>query len=262
MSGSEKANKYSTLSLVVPMYNEEDRVGESLDPLLQFIGTRPPGSRILFVDDGSTDATVAVVERRLEQADGARAEILSQPHAGKGAAVRFGLMQASTDLAAFCDVDLATPLEELDAIIEAAASRPCLAIGSRAVDGAVIEQHEVRRRELAGRAFNRLVRNSLCGGVKDTQCGAKAAATPIWRSILSHSREGGFAWDVEVIALSLRLDIPVSEIGITWNHDERTRVRVLHDGMAMVFSVPRIWRHVRHAHAGPELIPDAAAATA
>jgi len=238
-------NGRSTLCLVVPMYNEEERVAETLDPLIEFIGSKGEGSRLLFVDDGSTDGTVDVVRGRLERRDCDNADMLTRPHAGKGAAIRSGLLQARTDVAAFCDVDLATPLNELDRIVNAADTGSCLAVGSRATQDAALENRETRRRELAGRTFNRVVRHSLCGGIVDTQCGAKAAPSAVWRRVLDHSNEEGFAWDVEVIALCLRLEIPVREIGITWNHDERTRVRVLHDGMAMVRSVPRIWRRVR-----------------
>jgi dolichyl-phosphate beta-glucosyltransferase len=241
-------------------------VAESLDPLLEFISAWPSGSRLLFVDDGSADRTMEVVTRRLQRFGGEAAAIVSRPHAGKGAAVRFGLSEANTDLAAFCDVDLATPLDELDRIIEEAVSGSCLAIGSRAAPGAQIHQREVRRREIAGKAFNRLVRASLCQGVADTQCGAKAASTEVWRSILERSHEDGFAWDVEVIASAIRLNIPVCEVGIRWNHDERTRVRVVHDGLAMVLAVPRIWWSVRRLQARPApgqgAVPTAASAAA
>ena len=108
--------------------------------------------------------------------------------------MRAGLQAANTELAAFCDVDLATPLTELGRVIDIAESGACLAIGSRAVPDARIRQHEKRRREIAGKAFNRLVRRGLCEGVADTQCGAKAAPTWVWQAILPFSREDGFAW--------------------------------------------------------------------
>lgn len=237
------------------MYNEEDRVVESLDPLLEFIAAKGEGSQLLFVDDGSTDRTVEVVKSRLQRQHSATADVLMRPHAGKGAAIRSGLLQARADVAAFCDVDLATPLDELDRIVREAHSGSCLAVGSRATEGAALEQRETWRRELAGRAFNRVVRTSLCGGVLDTQCGAKAAPSTVWRTILDYSSEDGFAWDVEIIALCVRFEIPVREIGIVWNHDDRTRVRVLHDGVAMVRSVPRIRRRVRQLTPVPQVIP-------
>jgi dolichyl-phosphate beta-glucosyltransferase len=245
MTKLERGGDHPTLCLVVPMFNEEERVAESLDPLIDFISDRPQGSTLLFVDDGSTDRTVEVVTGRIEHRRAYMATILTRPHVGKGNAVRAGLQAARTDVAAFCDVDLATPLPELQRIVDAAASGSGLAVGSRATRDAAIGHHEKRRREIAGKAFNRLVRAGLCRGVADTQCGAKAAPTWVWEAILPFSREDGFAWDVEVIASALRLGIPVHEVGVQWNHDERTRVRVFHDGMAMVLAVPRIGRNVR-----------------
>ena len=241
-----------TLCLVIPMFNEEERVGESLDPLLDFVSDRPAGSSLIFVDDGSTDRTVEVVTAGIKRHGTDSAIVLPRPHAGKGAAVRAGLQAAQTVVAAFCDVDLATPLVELSRVIEIAESGSCLAIGSRAVPNALVQQHEKRRREIAGKAFNRLVRTRLCGGVADTQCGAKAAPTWVWQTILPFSREVGFAWDVEVIAAARRLRIPVREIGVEWNHDDRTRVRVLRDGMLMVLAVPRIYRNVRRIRPAPD----------
>lgn len=247
-----------TLCLVVPLFNEEERAVESVDRLLDFISARPVGSQLIFVDDGSTDRTVEVLTAAIGRRGNAAATILRCQHAGKGAAVRSGLGEATTDLAAFCDVDLATPLDQLARVIDLAALRSCLAIGSRASKQATVERRESHRREWAGKAFNRLVRGGLCGGLTDTQCGAKAAPTAAWQAILPHCRETGFAWDVEAIALALRLAIPVRELGITWIHDERTSVRVLRDGLAMVRAVPRITSNVRPVRSRPlwAFVPD------
>jgi dolichyl-phosphate beta-glucosyltransferase len=242
-----KARQELLLSLVVPMYNEEDRAPEAVDPLLEFARGWAPGSRVVFVDDGSTDRTVEVVTQRIQRRDPDTATILRRPHAGKGAAVRAGLRAADGGVAAFCDVDLATPLGELERVILEAVDGGCLAIASRAADGATIDNHEERRRELAGKAFNKLVKAWLCPGVLDTQCGAKAAPAEVWRKILPYSQEDGFAWDVEVIAAAVRLAIPVREIGVRWNHDQRTRVHVYRDGLSMVLAVPRISLALRRA---------------
>ena len=253
MHDVERVGGHQTLCLVVPMFNEEERVGESLEPLLDFVSSRPAPCDLIFVDDGSTDQTIDVVRAGIKRHGTDNATLLRRPHAGKGAAIRAGLLAAKAEMAAFCDVDLATPLAELDRIIDVATSDSCLAIGSRAAPDATIRQHETRRREVAGKAFNRLVRTGLCGGVADTQCGAKAAPSWVWQAILPFSREDGFAWDVEVIASARRLRIPVREVGVEWNHDERTRVRVFRDGMLMVLAVPRIGLNVRRIRPTPGL---------
>jgi dolichyl-phosphate beta-glucosyltransferase len=104
-------------------------------------------------------------------------------------------------------------------------------------------------RELLGRTYNSVVRALLTPGISDTQCGAKAAPASVWSEILGHCREDGFAGDVEMIATALALDLPVQEMGVTWAHDNRTRVHVLRDGMAMVAAVMRIWRRLNLAEA-------------
>jgi dolichyl-phosphate beta-glucosyltransferase len=231
------------------MYNEEDRVSETFASFVEFIRRQARGSWLVFVDDGSEDATVEVVYRALEahRADDC-VTVLCRSHEGKGAAVRAGLSETVTDIAAFCDVDLATPLEQLELLVAEAIRQPSLAIGSRSTAAAQVLRHERRRRELLGKAFNRVVRLALCRGIADTQCGAKAAQATVWKAILPYSVEDGFAWDVEVIALARRFGIPVTELGVRWSHDERTRVRLGRDGVAMVLALPRIWYHV---HKGP-----------
>lgn len=238
-----------SVTLVVPMYNEEERGAEAIDPLLDFIGAYPSGSRLLLVDDGSDDRTVEVVRARIAaRGAGHLAAVLEEPHAGKGAALSAGLDAAEADVAAFCDVDLATPLPELARLIDAAAAGGCLAIGSRATAEAKLEVRESRARELAGRAFNGAVR-WLCPGIADTQCGAKAAPTWLWRRLLPHLHQVGFAWDVEVVALALRIGEEVQELGVEWHHDERTKVKVLRDGARMVRALPTIALDVRRAAA-------------
>ncbi|MDQ6796640.1 MAG: hypothetical protein M3011_01220, partial [Actinomycetota bacterium] len=100
-------------------------------------------------------------------------------------------------------------------------------------------------REVLGKCFNRLVQLTLIPGVYDTQCGAKVASTAVWRRLLPHCHEDGFAWDVEAVAVARRLGLPVHEIGVRWSHDRRSSVRPWRDGMAMVRAVPRIRRGVR-----------------
>jgi dolichyl-phosphate beta-glucosyltransferase len=245
MARASQRDDRATVTVVVPMFNEEERVAESFAPLLEFVGDLPAGSRLLFVDDGSSDRTTEVIRTAMAKSKTHLVDVVELDHAGKGAALRAGLVGLETDLAAFCDVDLATPLDQVAILIAAAARLDGLVVGSRASTDADIKQHESLKREIAGRAFNGLVRMTLCPGIADTQCGAKAAPTATWDAILSRSREDGFAWDVEIIAIARRLSIPVEEIGVRWEHDERSRVRVGRDGAAMVLAVPRIWRNVR-----------------
>ncbi len=233
-----------SLTLVVPVYNESLRFGLYASQLGDFIARCPAGSELIFVDDGSSDDTPGLIERFIADRRETPIRLLRRTHRGKGAAVGVGLNSASSEMACFCDFDLATPLDELARIIAAAERIPILAIGSRGAASAQIKRHQHRTREFLGRTYNRLVQLCLVPGVADTQCGAKAAPTDIWAQIIPACREEGFAWDVEVIAVARMLGVRVQEVGIEWGHQEGSRVNLLSDGARMLCAVPRIRRNV------------------
>ena len=233
-----------SLTLVVPLYNEAARFDHFAAELAAFVAGQPAGSELVFVDDGSADDTVTLVEKFLASAPACRARLLRRPHLGKGAALQAALSTATTPVAGFCDLDLSTPLADFGRITDAARQAPIVAIGSRDLAASQITKQEGAVREFLGRAFNRAVQLMVAPGIVDTQCGAKVAQTRLWRAILPHCRERGFAWDVEVVAVASSLDIPVLEIAIEWRHDEGSQVRVLRDGIAMLRALPRIRRNV------------------
>ena len=229
-----------SMTLVVPMYNEERRVGDCALPLINFVENWSSDSRLIFVDDGSSDATVEKLNVIIDESGSKRVSVLRRPHEGKGSALRSGLLRADTELAGFCDLDLATPLGELQRLFATSYSHDALVIGSRSHADAQLLRRESKKRELAGRAFNRFVQMLLCPGIRDTQCGAKVAPSRIWHRILLDSQENGFAWDVEVIAAALWAGIRVLEMGVRWSHDERSKVNVSRDGVSMVLAVMKL----------------------
>jgi SAM-dependent methyltransferase len=239
----------TTVGLVVPVFEEERRISEFGPALLDFIEAQPPGSELVIVDDGSGDRTAALVEELLAGRPGAPARLLRRPHEGKGGALAAGLAALATDVGAFCDLDLSTPLEELARIVDAATRADVLAIGSRDLAASTVVQRESRLRETLGRSYNRLLQATVTPGIVDTQCGAKAASMAVWQRLLPHTRQLGFAWDAEVVAVALGLGVVVREVPITWHHDGRSKVRVGRDGLAMVRETPRIWRSARTAAA-------------
>ncbi len=165
---------------------------------------------------------------------------MRRSHAGKGAAVVAGLREASAAYAGFCDLDLSTPLDDLERVYRAATRAEVLATGSRDLATSTLVRRETRTREFLGRAYNRLLQATVVPGIVDTQCGAKVASRSVWAQILPWCREPGYAWDAEAIAIALAAGIPVQEVPISWRHDDRSKVRVLPDGTAMVLATRRI----------------------
>ncbi len=234
-----------SLGLVVPLFDEVERFPEFAPRLVDFVSDLPPGSELIFVDDGSTDGTAALVEDLVRTHPDRPVRLLRRAHEGKGAAVAAGLLASTADDRGFCDLDLSTPLDHFQQVRRAAAEVPALAIGSRDMATSQVLEAESAVRTALGRAFNRLIQATLAPGVVDTQCGAKVASGVIWETVLPLCREKGFAWDTEVIAVATALDVAIQEVPIDWRHDDRSKVRVLRDGTAMVWAVPRIWHNVR-----------------
>jgi glycosyltransferase involved in cell wall biosynthesis len=230
------------ISLVVPLFDESARLGRCLPPILDFIAATPEGSELILVDDGSTDQTAAIVQRMLAEHADAPARLLRRPHEGKGGALTAGLLVATAPVVGFCDLDLSTPLDDVDTIFDTAERGRILVIGSRELPSSTLLRHQGRIREFLGRAYNRAVQLTVAPGILDTQCGAKAAARDVWEQILKHSAEVGFAWDVEVVGLARRLRIPVQEVGVQWSHDDRSRISIWRDGIKMLQALPRIRR--------------------
>ena len=231
------------LSLVVPVFNEVSRLGGAVEPLLAFVAARGAGGELIFVDDGSTDETPKLLDA-VEAPPGVSVRVLRRAHVGKGAAVQAGIADATCPIVAFCDVDLATPLDELARIV-AVAEQGVLAVGSRGLPTSKLGVREHRSRELLGKAYNRAAQLLVTPGIADTQCGAKAAPRTLWREIVDGVTETGFAWDVDVIAQALARDRPVVEVPIAWNHQPGSALHVARDGVRMLRALPRIRRHAR-----------------
>ena len=239
-----------SLGLVVPLFDEEDRFAEFGKLLVDFVADQPPGSELLFVDDGSTDATVSLVEELIAASGGRPVRLLRRSHRGKGAAVAAGLREVGGRYVGFCDVDLSTPLDQLDRLFAAARRAPVLVVGSRDLAGSVLTRSEGPVREALGRTYNRLLQATITPGIVDTQCGAKIATREVWDAVLPHCREEGYAWDAEAIAVARALRIPVQEVPIEWRHDDRSKINVARDGAAMVWATTRIWRTARRLRGG------------
>ena len=214
------------LSIVIPAYNEEARLPASLGAIAAYLSAKASAPRVevLVVDDGSSDAT------------GPRAEEAARRHAlplrvlrlaenrGKGAAVRAGCLEAAGALVLVSDADFSTPVYEWEKL--AAAGAP-VAIGSRALDEALVKEKQPFFRQAMGKLFNRLVRLVAVPGIHDTQCGFKLFTLEAAREIFSRTKVDRFAYDVEALLLARQLGYAIAEVPVLWFNSADSRVTLL-----------------------------------
>ena len=222
-------------SLVIPAFNEADRIGQTLRDSLDYLQTVSPESELIVVSDGSTDATSNVVREVFAAQDKIETRLLeNSPNRGKGAAVRTGLLAATRQIGLFSDADLSTPIEESPKLIDPiAAGEVDIAIGSRALNRRLIGNRQPWRREQAGRVFNLIVRVATGLPFWDTQCGFKAFRLSVCRPILEAAQADGFGFDVELLYLAQRAKLRMREIPVRWNHNEGSKLHVVYDSVRM-----------------------------
>ena len=226
-------------SLIIPAYNEADRIGQSVRSALDYLQTASPGSELIVVNDGSTDATSDVVRNAFANSGGITTRLMEHsPNRGKGAAVRDGLLAAIHSIGLFSDADFSTPIDEAPKLIEPiAADEVDVAFGSRALDRTLIGHRQPWRREQGGRVFNLIVRLATGLPFWDTQCGFKAFQLEKFRPLLRQAQTDGFGFDVELLFLARKANLRMREIPVRWNHYEGSKVNVVRDSVRMVREV-------------------------
>jgi dolichyl-phosphate beta-glucosyltransferase len=231
------------VSIVIPAYNEERRIGRTLERICAFTPRTCTIREVLVVDDGSRDGTVALVER-LAAAGFRSVRVLRNPaNRGKGYAVRHGVLAAEGSAILFSDADLSTPVEELDQLVPALA-RADVVIGSRALPESVLEVHQPLYRELSGRTFNLLFQALVLPGVHDSQCGFKLFDRTAARDIFPRLTVDGFGFDIEILYVARRLRYRIEEVGVRWIDDPDTKVTLWKDAPRMFSDLLRVrWRH-------------------
>ncbi len=231
------------LSIVIPAYNESNRILGTLEEAARVLPGLEPRSEVVVVDDGSTDDTAALVES-------ARAtfplplKLVSLPHRGKGSAVRAGMLAARGSFRVLCDADLATPFESVQLLLEPARRNGTeVVIASRQKKGAV-RQDESWVRHLLGRGFNLTVR-LVTGlkGIEDTQCGYKLFTDASAKAVFERVTIEGFAFDVEALVIASALGFRIEEIPIIWRSVPESKVRAIQDTMGMFRQLLRIRRN-------------------
>ncbi len=261
--GDEQGWPTRSLAIVLPAYNEAARLGPALDELFAYLhGGEPlragglaaaelgPDWSVLLVDDGSTDETAAIAFARPEARGPApRLRVLRVPHAGKGAAVRAGMLAADSDLAIFADADMATPPDQLPRLTLALASAD-VALGSRIQpDGSDRRAGQPAYRRLLGRLFHALAAAWVTGPVPDTQCGFKGFRRESAHDLFARQRIGSIVFDAELIHLARRRGYRIAVVPVEWSDRRGSRMR---PGLRLavrvawdLFRIPWLHRSVR-----------------
>jgi glycosyltransferase involved in cell wall biosynthesis len=236
-----------TLSIVVPVFNEERRLPALLDLLdAGADATLVPANlellEVIVVDDGSEDTTAAILEASTHL-PGRLRSIRLPTHLGKGAAVKAGAQAARGDRILMTDVDLSTPLEEV-VLLSAELDRGVdFAMGSRSLPASDVVVHQPAHRELAGKTFNLLFRLATGLAWRDTQCGFKLFERSTTRQLFELQRIEGFAYDAELCVNADRLGLHVSEVPVRWINNADTRVTLFGSSLQMALDLARIaWR--------------------
>ncbi|MCB1270101.1 MAG: glycosyltransferase [Microthrixaceae bacterium] len=228
------------LSIVVPAFNEAERLPETIATLLGLLDARAGRSQLVVVDDGSSDATAALAADLLGDRSDCSLVALGR-HRGKGAAVRAGILVSSCDRVVFMDADLATDLEDLDRVL-AALDHADVVLGSRRVQGSRVEGQTLTA-ALAHRGFAGLARLVTGVPVEDFQCGFKAFRAPVAKVVFEQVREPGYAFDVEVLLVVHRMGLRIVEVPVRWRAMGGSHIRLVADSVSMLVSLARIrWR--------------------
>ncbi|QFZ24479.1 glycosyltransferase [Saccharothrix syringae] len=217
------------LEVVIPAYNEAGRLRASLAATARYLAGSPWSTRIVVVDNGSADATSRVARSGADEA-AVPVSVIGCAIAGKGAAVRRGIMTSSARFVGFVDADLATPVDSLGAAVRLLERGATAVIGSRYAGGARIVRRQPVVRRVGGAAFRALARRAV-PGVSDTQCGFKFFHRRAVQQALVDCEVTGFAFDVELLRGVRAAGGTVVELPVAWTDDARSSFRPLRDGL-------------------------------
>ncbi len=227
------------VSLVIPTYNEEKRLKDSLISIQKYIGEKPYSVEIIVVDDGSIDETISVARECLN--GNCRHSILtSSRNGGKGYAVKKGILNAKGKYIVFMDADLSTPIKELDRFLKILEEGCDVVIGTRKNREASVMKRQPLYRELLGKGFTFLSNMLLVEGVSDFTCGFKGFKKEAGQDIFRRQLIQNWSFDAEILFLAKKLGYKIKEIPVTWFDAEGSKVRLSRDIIGSLNGILRI----------------------
>jgi glycosyltransferase involved in cell wall biosynthesis len=230
---------YLTYSIVIPAYNESQRITATLDKLLAYIAEQHWMTEVIVVNDGSRDNTAEIV-REYARVHPAVRLIENPGNRGKGYSVRNGMTHAQGDVLLFSDADLSSPIYEAKKLFEAIESGADVAIGSRWLRADLQTERQPWHRQLFGRIFNLLLRIFLGLKYRDTQCGFKAFSRKAAQILFARQRIERWGFDPELLFLAEKFGLKVKEVPVEWAHDHRSKINPVVDGFKMFLEIVKI----------------------
>ena len=231
------------LSVIVPAFNEEDRIVSTLEEIVGHLGSQAYDWEVVVVDDGSHDGTLRVASAWAEDRPGVRAESIQ--HAGKGWAVRHGMLKSTGEYRFMSDADLSMPFRQIDDFLEKMSEGYDIVIGSREALGSR-RFDEPALRHVIGRVFNWVVRALVVRGFQDTQCGFKCFRGEAAEYLFSRQRTAGWGFDAELLFLARKKDMRLLEMPVDWHYRSDSKVRPGVDSILMFRDTLLVrWNHLR-----------------
>lgn len=213
------------LSVIIPTYKEEKRVGKTLLAVDQYLSRQKYQYEIIAVDDGSSDKTVEILKNFQKMVKNLRVMENKENH-GKGFVVTQGMLEAQGDYRLFMDADNSTSVDQVESLLPWFQEGYDVVIGSRAIKGAKIDVHQPFYKEFLGKMGNKVIQVMAVPGIKDTQAGFKCFSAEAAQNIFSKITIERWGFDIEALALARKLKYKIKEVPIEWVNDSESHVKL------------------------------------
>ncbi len=237
------------LSIIIPAYNEEFRLPDTLSQVESFLEEQIYSSEVWIVDNNSTDRTSEIIQEYSSRNTNFQGLFEKEP--GKGAAVRCGMLKAQGDFLFMCDADLSMPIKELNNFLPPQLEGFDIAIASREAPGAV-RYDEPQFRHLGGRLMNGLIQLFALPGINDTQCGFKCFSATTAKDLFQHQTLSGWSFDIELLYIARQRGFTIKEIPIPWIYHQESKVNPFRDALKILLDIKTIRRNSAQGLYDPE----------
>lgn len=235
------------LSLIIPAYNEEDRLPNTLKQAFHFIQSQKYTAEVIIVENGSEDRTYQISQAFTESHDNFR--VLREVRRGKGLAVRRGMLEARGEYRFMCDADLSMPITKINDFLPPVLQSFDLAIASREAPGAV-RYNEPPYRHWGGRLVNTMIRLVALPGLHDTQCGFKCFTAEAAEKLFRCQTLPGWSFDVEILYIARLCGYEIVEVPIHWYFNPESKLRAVRDTFKMARDLLKVrWNYLRGLYA-------------